>query len=165
MPERFAVILALRYFRDVTPVLSAHPTLEDARQEVDGDRALMIIESTDGFDVGDQVYKVDIGRIYQEHTRGPGEFSTKSKADRKLKIPDHIPRTVVPTDEWAMRLYFEDEAARWGVGIANARIGPVEHVLVFENVAAVRALHEILAQILWANAPEGLQVIRGGRSE
>jgi hypothetical protein len=165
MPERFAVIFAQGYFGDVTPVISAHPTLEDARQEVDGDRALMIIESTDGFNVGDEVHKIDIGRIYQEHTRGPGEFSTKSEPDRTLKIPDDVPRMVVPTDKYAMRLYFEEEAARWGIGIANARIGPVQHVLVFENVAAIRALHEITGQILWSSAPEGLRLIRGGRSE
>jgi len=165
MPERFAVIFAEGYFGDVTPVISAHPTLEDARQEVDGDRALMVIESTDGFDVGDEVHKIDIGRIYREHTRGPGEFSTNSEADRKLKIPDDVPRTVVPTDEYAMRLYLEDETARWGVGIANARIGPVQHVLVFENVTAIRVLHDLLGQILWSSAPEGLRIIRGGRSE
>lgn len=165
MPERFAVIFAQGYFGDVTLVISAHPTLDEARKEVDGDRALIIIESPDGFDVGDEVHRIDIGRIYQEHTLGPGEFSTKSEADRKLKIPDDVPRTVVPTDEYAMRLYFEDEAARWGVGIANERIGPVQHVLVFENVAAIRALHEILGQILWSSAPSGLRIIRGGRSE
>ncbi len=165
MPERFAVIFAQGYFGDVTPVITTHPTLDAARQEVDGDLVLMIIESTDGFNVGDEVHKIDIGQIYQPHTRGPGEFSTKDKADRVLRIPDDVPRTVVPTDEYDMRLYFEDPPGRWGVGIANARIGPVQHVLVFENVAAIRALHEILAQILWDSAPEGLRIIRGGRSE
>lgn len=165
MPERFAVIFASGYFRAVTSVISAHPTLDAARKEVNHNRTLQIIESIDGFDVGDPVYRSDIGRIYQPHTLGSGEFRTKSEQDRQLKIPDHVPRTVVPTDESAIRLYYESEARRFGVGFADATFGPVQHVLVFESVVAIRALHELLAQILWSSATEGLRLIPGGRSE